>query len=228
MRNYTDQRRVTRNSRLSKVLIIVGLGGMVVAFLVSLGRSLYINQVLVFALFGTVISQIGMALYNRWGRRPRVDEVLDHMLKGLDERYAIFHYSLGTAHVLICPAGAYALLPNFDEGDVTYSEGKIWVDPGKGGVLRRSRRKQLKSLDNDERSAEDALEKALKSAAPGESEKSIGSIHVFMRENSQVKVKDAPYLTTHMKKLKNLIRRLPKGKSFTKEEIESLVQILGF
>jgi hypothetical protein len=228
MRNYLDQRRVTRNSRLSKVLIIVGLGSMVVAFLVSLGRSLYINQVLVFALIGTVISQIGMALYNRWGRRPRVDEVLDHMLKGLDDRFAVFHYSLGTAHVLICPAGAYALLPNFDEGDVTYSDGKIWVDPGKGGILRRSRRKQLKNIDNDAKSAEEAIDKALKMSAPGESQKSIGSIHVFMRENSQVNVKDSPYLTTHMKKLKNVVRRLPKGKSFSKEEIESLAQILGF
>jgi hypothetical protein len=213
---------------MSKVLVIVGLGSMVVAFIISLLRSLYINQVLIVALFGTVVSQIGMALYNRWGRRPRMDEVLDYVLKGLDDRYAIFHYSLGAAHALICPAGAFALIPYFEEGDITYSEGKWWVHSSKGGFLRRSRRKQLKSIDNDARTAEEAIQKALRSAVPGDSQKSISSIRVFMKDDAQVKAEDAPYLTTHLKKLKNTVRRLQKGKSYTKEELDSLAQVLGF
>lgn len=97
MRQYINSAKVNRNARLSRILSFGGLGIMGLGLLLSFRLRPQDRFELVLGLFliGILASQIGQPMRNRWDRRPRLDEILDGALKGLDRRFAIFHYALG-------------------------------------------------------------------------------------------------------------------------------------
>src|SRR4030065_985294 len=100
-----NERLVRRNARIGQVSSIVGLlvlaGGMYISF----ARQEYFGLSLAALLLGFTLSQVGIYFGNRWGRRPRPDEVLSQALKGLDGRYALYHYTTPTPNLLVGPAG---------------------------------------------------------------------------------------------------------------------------
>jgi len=123
MIRYANERAIRRNARLGRVLTFGGLGVLVLGLILSVAYPAQVNAVLGIALVGVLASQFGMVYYNRWSRQPRMDQVLDDSVKGLDGRYALFHYTLSSPHVLATPAGVFAIVPRLDEGEVTWSDG---------------------------------------------------------------------------------------------------------
>jgi hypothetical protein len=226
MHRYLNTRLVRRFSVLSKATIIFGLAMMAIALIISFSRPEEVNSLLSLALGGTLLTQFGMVLHNRWGRSPRLDEVLDQALKGLDNRYASFHYFLGTNHALICPSGVFALVPRLEEGDIRYADGKWWHVRLPRGLLRRSSKKAI-AISRHARSEEHALKKRLQRLLPDRTDVSVQSILVFVSQNANVESKDTPPLTVHIKKLKNTVRRLPRDKSLDVDEIEHLAKTIG-
>ncbi len=41
---------------------------------------------------GLILSQVGVYFANRWGKPPRIDDRITQGLKGLDDRYTLYHY----------------------------------------------------------------------------------------------------------------------------------------
>jgi hypothetical protein len=82
---------------------------------------------------GFIFLQFGLYFMNRYGRKPRPDEAIDTGLKGLDDRYTIYHYNSPVPHLLIGPAGVWVLHPYFQAGRVTYEKNR-WRLKG-GGFL---------------------------------------------------------------------------------------------
>jgi len=227
MRQYLNQRMVKRNNNLSKAMILIGLILLIGALVLSFTNPETMNQLLIGVIVGTLFSQAGLALNNRWGRQPRIDQIFDGSLKGLDNRYAIFHYKLGTSHALICPAGVYALIPRQDDGEITYSEGKWWEQVRKRGLFRRSGRKRLNRIEDHAKAQARTMQQSIQKALP-ETDISVQPILVFISKDALVKVDHAPVLTVHIKKLKSVVRRLPKVKSLDAMEIERLAKAVGF
>lgn len=118
------------------------LGGLV--FLVSAFVLTFTqNQILfsyVLLILGFLTFNGGMQQVARWSRKPRTDEVLDHMLTRLNDRYAIVHYpgipGRRPDHVVVTPAGVVAITPREVGGQVTL-DGRRW---------RRSAFKQMFNL----------------------------------------------------------------------------------
>lgn len=227
MRTYMNERLVQRNGVASKVILFTGMAALIASFIFSLARPENVTQLLILALMGTFLSQVGMALYNRWGRRPRIDEVLDFTLKGLDNRFAIFHYTLGANHTLICPAGIITLIPRTDEGQIDYEDGKWWQEKKGRGLFRRSGRRVIGRIEENALASKNALARKLTRLLPQHSQISIFPILVFLHETAFVKAEGAAVLGVHAKKLKTALRRLPKGKSIDSDEIELLADSLG-
>lgn len=228
MRQYLNQRKVNLYNKLSKAMIIIGLILLISSLVLSFTRPETMNQLLIAVIAGTLVSQAGLALFNNWGKEPRIDQILDGAFKGLDNRYAIFHYKLGASHALICPAGAFALIPREDEGEITFAEGKWWEQVRKRGLFRRSGRKRLSRIEDSAKAQARTMQRFLQKKLPERTVISVRPILVFVSKDALVKVDHAPVLAVHIKKLKSVVRRLPKVKSLDAMEIERLATVVGF
>jgi 5-bromo-4-chloroindolyl phosphate hydrolysis protein len=111
MQIYANDRTLNFKAKLGKILAFGGVGIVIFIFILSFQEGILTNILLVVAVIGMLVFQYGYFLNNRWGKHPRIDEVFDQALKGFDSRYSIFHYELGTNHVLIGPGGIFALVP---------------------------------------------------------------------------------------------------------------------
>lgn len=227
MQRYADDRAIARNGRFGRILTFGGLGVMGVGLVASIVWPKEVNLVLGSAFVGIFGSQFGMVYYNKWGRRPRVDEIVDDSLKGLDNRFSVFHYKLGTNHALISPAGVFALVPRWDQGEVSYRQGKWTVFQQKGGMFRRTGERPLRGVESSAQAEADSLAYALKKKLGRTEDVPTQALLVFMHPKASLKAKGAPMQSVHAKKLKETLRQLPKGPTLTEDEVHAVAAKLG-
>jgi len=222
MRQHIDAAKVRRNARLSRILSFGGLGVMGLGLLISFRPPYRVDLVLGLFLVGILASQIGLPMRNRWDRRPRIDEILDGALKGLDQRFGIFHYSLGARHVLICPGGVFAVIPRSENGVINYSDGRWTRTTSKGGLLRRAGTRKIRGIRREAASEVDRAASHLNLSFP------VRPFIVFLHGGAEMDVRQGPELSTHIKKLKSAIRKLPKAETLTPRQVEKLATDHGF
>ena len=223
MRQYIDSAKVKRNARLSRILSFGGLGIMGLGLLLSfrLRPQDPINLVLGLFLIGILASQIGQPMRNRWDRQPRLDEVLDGALKGLDQRFAIFHYTLGARHVLICPGGVFVLIPRVEDGKIEYVDGQWTRTTSKGGLFRRAGTRSIRGIERELAAEVDRASSHLHLPF------AVRPYLVFLHSKAEMNVREPPVFSSHLKKLKSSIRKLPKSKTLPEPEIAQLVADRG-
>lgn len=224
MQSFTNQTRIRRYALVARVLAFGGLGLMGVAVLLSLRQPYPVELVFGLLLVGMVTSQIGLPLRNRWDREPRLDQVLDEHMKGLDKRFLLFHYYLGASHVLLCPSGVVSLVPRLEEGEIEYREGEWRRTVEKGGLLRRGGTRTIRGLERD---TKDAAERAQRRLRRSVAEVEVTPLLVFMHHAAQLDPEQLPLGATHIKKLKPTLRKLPKGQTLSPEQVEQLLDELG-
>jgi hypothetical protein len=122
---------------------IASISGML-ALLVGVALPLIIPSVgqviqLIFILAGITISMAGIYQANRWVRKPRPEEQLNKSLKGLDDKYVLYHYpsSLPCDHILLTPEGVVNLETVNLAGQFIYKDGR-WVERMTMGRALRS------------------------------------------------------------------------------------------
>ncbi len=223
MQRYLDAVRVRRYSRLGNALSLAGLALMIAGIVLALTRQEEFFLVLAASFSGLTLSQIGMILRNRWGRQPRMDQVLDEALKGFDDRYAIFHYLLGASHALFSPAGAFALCTSDADGEIHYRDGAwVRVRP-RPSLLTRSRLQRLpdpaSQVNADARRLASTVQRLLRL----QEEFPVQPILVFVHPGAQLSVEGAPFPAVHLKKLKPYLRSLPRARALTPGQIAALV-----
>jgi hypothetical protein len=81
---------------------------------------------LICILGGLVIAMAGIYQANRWVRKPRPEDQLSRALKGLDDKYVLYHYPVGLPcdHVLITPTGVVNLETVNVAGQFVYQDGR--------------------------------------------------------------------------------------------------------
>jgi hypothetical protein len=226
MQRYADERMIKRNGTLGKVLTFGGLGVMVLGLVISVSQPQQANLVLAMALVGVLASQLGLAFYTRWGRRPRMDEILDEALKGLDGRYALFHYSLGTSHLLVTPAGLFAVTPRLEEGEITYQDGAWTQHRERAGVRRRPGTRALKGVEQSARVEADAAAQALRRRLGEADAIPVQPLLVFMHPRATLRAKDTPIPAYHAKKIKEGLRAMPKAATLGEAQMKGLAVAL--
>lgn len=230
MRILTDKSLVKRNVAIGKYAFGAGMILLIGAFLLNLYALSRPEDVMlvtyVFGAFivGFMLTSLGTVFTNRWGRRP--DHGLEDALKGLDERYTLYNFRLGAAHVLVGPGGAHILLPKYQYGPITYQKGK-WLAPavrrGFFGLFSND------PLGNPAAEAEvemDALKRFLQKRAP-DIEVAPQAIIVFLSPRAELSVKESPIPAVHVKQLKEYVRRLPKSAALSAMQIANLETTLG-
>jgi hypothetical protein len=134
MKTVTNTKLINRNAKVGQY---TSLGALVV-----LGVGLYISFAMkekyiysfIALILGFFMSQIGIQFTNRWGRKPRADEIIDKSLKGMGREFTIYHYVTPVHHLIAGPAGIWTIIPFFLSGTVAYDNNK-WRAKG-GGFLQ--------------------------------------------------------------------------------------------
>lgn len=126
MRTITNEKQVARGARLGKILVFGSLGFLVAGLILALRLTqlYYVWISLACLAIALVATTIGFAFMNRWVREPRADQALAAGLKGFDERYRLYNYTLPAPHVLLAPNGLFVLTPMGQDGAIRY-EGKF-------------------------------------------------------------------------------------------------------
>jgi hypothetical protein len=222
---------IKRNARIGQVTMFVALavlaGGMFVSFQYP-ERS---NWSFLALLLGFILSQVGIYFSNRFSRKPRPDELLDQALKGLDKRYALYHYITPATHLLVGPSGVWVLLPYYQRGTITYTKGR-WRQYG-GGILyqylKLFAQEGLGRPDMELANQVSALQSLLQKHLPEESLPPIQAALVFTHPKVEISIPEGetpPAETVKLKDLKDLIRKSGKAKTISLDKVKLIQDVL--
>ena len=178
---------------------------------------------------GFILSQIGIYYTNRWGRRPRPDEILDVALKGLDNQYTLYHYTTTVSHLLVGPSGLWILIPKQQGGTITYSGGR-YRQKGGNLYLKIFAQDSIGRPDLDVITAESELKKLIEDKLGDEYNSYISSALVFTNAKANIDITEAddpPAITTTAGKIKNVIRKEAKNKKMAKAQIDAFNSLFG-
>ena len=179
-------------------------------------------------LLGFLLSQIGIYYTNRWGRVPRPDQVLSQALKGLDNKYALYHFTTPASHLLVGPAGVWVLIPKNQKGKIVYEKNR-WRQKGGGlfaGYLKLFAQDSLGRPDLEISSETDAIKKYLENLLPENDIPEIKAAVVLTHPDSIVEADNAPSTTIHVQKLKDFIRKTAKTKPISQELVKTIMDAL--
>jgi hypothetical protein len=223
MEIHSNERLIKRNARIGQITSIAGLAVLAGGMIISFTRPEMFSISLVALLVGFGLSQVGIYFGNRWGRRPRPDEVLDLALKGLDGRYSIYHYTTPTSHLLVGPAGVWVLMPRHQSGTITYDDNKNrWRQKGGNLYLKIFAQENLGRPDLEVGAEINAITSFLEAQLDEENTPEVSAILVMTNEKCVIDADNAPIPTLEAKKLKDFIRKTAKGKPISLDLVREI------
>ncbi len=154
MKLYRNVTEIRKKETWGRRLSLVGLGVLFVGLLASFVPTWYPPEAVVendlirffqqnwtwisFAALplGFIFASFGSYFINRFARRrwpgnktiARPDEIVERSMKGFDDKYAYFAWSLPASHVLVGPGGVMVFAIRSDRGKVTV-QGDRWREP---------------------------------------------------------------------------------------------------
>ena len=207
MKIIVNDQLIARRARLGRILTFAGLGLLLVGLIISMTMAPagFILVSLGCLLGGIMASSIGVLNMNRWIREPRADQVLARGLKGFDDRYRLYNYTLPAPHVLLTPTGVYVLTAMLQDGVIRYEDGKWHRNFSLGRVIRFLGEEGLGRPfalgDNEVQAMQRFLEQH--EVADGVE---IENVLVFVHPKAQVDAHDPPRPVLMPKDLKRAIR----------------------
>jgi hypothetical protein len=217
--------------RYYKIGLYTSLGSLILLFaavgltLAGQGRQDLTIFSLVAMALGLILSQVGVFFANRWGKSPRIDERITQSLKGLDDRYVLYHYTTPVPHLLTGPSGAWILVAQYQGGTITY-EKKQYKQRGVRLFSRLIGQEGLSRPDLEAQGYCQDMEKFAKKAATADELPPFQPVIVFTNLKAVVQVQDAPIPTMNVEKLKDFIRRRAKEQPVDLDKIRALQDLL--
>ena len=229
----TNEKLVKRNARNGQISMIAGLAVLVGGMILSLRADASMFGLSLIALvLGFILSQVGIYFGNRWGRRPRPDEVLNASLKGLDGKYSLYHYLTPASHLLVGPAGIWAISLRNQRGVITYEKGR-WRQRGGGmmmAYLKMFAQEGLGRPDLEMMHEVESVEKYLKELTESDDIPPVKAALVFANDKANIQIEEEdnpPAPTLQIGKLKEHLRKTAKGKPISFEKIQQIQSLIA-
>jgi hypothetical protein len=124
MRVTTNPKLIKRRSRLGMIASLSGIAVLALGMFASFRQQIAWVS-LIALVVGFILAQVGSYNLRRWGRSPRPDEVLAEGMKGFDDRYHLYAWTLPTPYVLLSPQGIYTLTARDQTGQISVT-GSTW------------------------------------------------------------------------------------------------------
>jgi hypothetical protein len=232
MRVIRDMGYVKRRKRGATVTAVAGVALLGFAFWLSLSAgSANTNAVLIAyipLLAGTLLFHMGMQQVGQWNRTPRNDEVVDALLKGLGERYALVHFAPAgkriVPNVLIHPGGLLAIVVRELPGQIKYRDGR-W-SRGRSGIGRLFGLggPQLGNPSLDAANDAAALEAfAAEHGLPAESD----AVILFANRTAELDIEEPDFPVVNADGLAQYVRSLDEDPAFGTDERRRAVELLA-
>jgi len=227
MKIIKNEKLIKRNGTIGNwislgALVVLG-GGMFITFSNPNNPQLFTYS-LIALVAGFMMTQVGMYMGNRWGRSPRPDEVLDAALKGLPGDYAIYHFSAPIPHLLVGPAGIWALIPYRQRGVLMYQKNRWRL--GNGGFMQTYMslfgQEGIGRPDFESESEINALIKYFSKNLGEQDVPRVQAALVFWNEQVEIQVQDAPLPALKVKQLKDFLRQKAKEKPIGQMQLSAV------
>jgi hypothetical protein len=229
MKIYSNEKLIKRNNRLGQIasilsLIVLGVG-MYFSFRDTEGN--YIALTFGALIIGFLIFQFGNYYLSRWGKSPRPDELITAALKGLDDRYSLYHYVTPLFHLLVGPTGVYALLPYNQAGRLYYDEQRNrWRQKGGNAFLKLFGNEGLGRPDMEAKYAQSDLVNYVKKLGLDPAPLTDNVIIVFTNAKADISIENSPSFAVTGEKLKEFLRKKMKENPVSVEWISTFLSKL--
>lgn len=240
MKIVIDQKKVTRYRKIgqytSLAALAILLGGFILAVtqivktfqstdpvLVIDDRMLTYSYIAMFV--GLILTQISLYFGNRWGRKETIDQVISNSLKGLDDRFILYHYTAPVPHLLVGPAGIWVIAPMYQAGKITY-DGKRYRQSGVKFFSRLFGQEGIGRPDLEAESYRNDLMRFIKKNVKEQDIIQPEVVIVFTNPRASLEVHDSPYPTLPASKLKDFIRRRTKELMVPQAKVQPLIESL--
>ncbi|HEX7433211.1 MAG TPA: hypothetical protein VF326_06110 [Anaerolineaceae bacterium] len=227
MRIITNEPLIKRNRIIGQVTTVGSLlvlaGGLYLSFQSS--NPQLINYSFLALLAGFLLSQVGIYFGNRWGRHPRPDEQISAGLKGLEDKYTVYHYTTPASHLLVGPAGVWVLFPYGQAGTISYVKNR-WKQKGGNWYLKLFAQDTLGRPDLEVTSALSDMKRFLVRKMPEVQIPDIQALLVFTNDKVTLAVEETPVPAVKLDRLKDTIRKEAKTSRTSPELISAIVDAI--
>ncbi|HVL22681.1 MAG TPA: nuclease-related domain-containing protein [Thermomicrobiales bacterium] len=179
-------------------------------------------------LAGFILFNMGMQQVGKWTRNPRNDQIIDHHLKNLSDRFTIIHYAQfgkqRAEHVVVHPGGLLVVTAREIDGDIS-KKGNRWQR--KGSMFRRFFSFSGPQLGNPSYETEAIIGNVEKFLEQEQLEVDVEGAIVFVHPKAELDIEDPDYPVLHGDELAGFLQGLPADVTFTNQERDRLVQLLA-
>jgi hypothetical protein len=228
MKIVTNKKLIDRNEKIGKYTTYGALLILVIGMVLSFTAE-YFMYSFICLIIGFLVSQVGIYYGNRWGKSPRPYEKVTTMLKGLDDKYTLYHYITAAAHLLVGPSGVCVLFPYQQGGTILYDDKKKrWQQKGGNLYMKIFAQESLGRPDLDISDTTSALQKELGNLLPDLKDNlpAIQPILVFTNLNTDVQASNAPVPTVSAEKIKDVLRKKAKEAPLSMDLVKTIQNAL--
>ncbi len=224
MRVTTNMKRIKRRAKFGTYASLGGIavlaGGMIASF-----QQQYVWLSLVALIVGFLLAQYGNYNLRRYGRSPRPDQILEENMKGFDDRYHLYAWSLQSPFVLLTPQGLYSFTTRDQTGKITVN-GSQWRTPFSiGRALMVFSQEGMGNPTQDAQASAAKLTEWIRSKLP-ESTVTVQPAIVFLDPRAQLEINDPVVPVLDAKGMKKWLRGGGKGDNLKIAEYRALETLL--
>ena len=226
MKIVSNNKLVRNRRRISQITTFTSLGILAIGLYLSFQSDL-LTYSFICLIAGFLLSQVSIYYGNRWGRNPRQDELITQSLKGLDDKYTLYHYMVAIPHLLIGPSGIWVLLPFHQRGTIEYdTERNRWRQKGGNIYMKLFAQESLGRPEVETKNQLKDIQQFLEKEFADLELPDPKAVLVFTNEKAVIKADEAPYPTINAKKIKDFIRREAKQTKYPADSISLLQKTL--
>jgi hypothetical protein len=218
MKAVTDTKLVEQGKRFGRIASFAGLGVLVLGLVISFRFSNLILLAYGCLIVGFILSNIGIYLANRWVREPRADQSLSKALKGFDNQFSLYNYTLPAQHVLLMPSGVAHFVVKPQNGDISVNGSRWRHKFNAGRLLRFFVEEGLGNPSQDAQQEAAELMKFVRKSIPN-GDIPLSTFIVFTAPDDKLRLTiNSPTVPVlPLRDLKERLRKLSKGKAMPAE-----------
>jgi hypothetical protein len=229
MKIVANEKLIKRNTKIGNITSLASVAvlgiGMYFSFKDTSGK--YLSLTFTALIVGFLLFQIGNYYMNRFGKPPRPDQKLSAALKGLDDKYTLYHFITNIPHLLVGPSGIYCLLPYNQPGTISYNSTKNrWKQTGGNFFLKTFGGDSLGRPDLDSNYAVSDITKYLEKKGVSLGATIPEPILVFVNDKATINSEGFSGGAVAADKLKEYIRKRAKTAPLSPELLSSLSEKL--